>query len=297
MVGFGPTVWSSRRGETEYGVKAIPLGGYIRMIGMFPPDERRTPRGTRAPGAVAPSWRSRRAGRRAEVASGRRRPALLPAVRAKRLIMMFGGPFMNLSSRSSCSASSSPASASPVTTDGRSQRQRVRPAGDQAAAASCRPSDPAAPADAAGLRAGDDRLASTARPSRPGPRSQTDPGRHRATPVHVVVRRDGRRRRSRSRPSTQRHRDRRERQAVTTPTARRRPTSAGFLGRPPTTRCERQSADRSCRRVGRPSRRPSGVVAAPSPQKLVGVVAGRLRGGRARPERPDQRRRRRPGRR
>src|SRR5512138_3881438 len=37
MVGFGPTVWSTRRGETEYGVKAIPLGGYIRMIGMFPP--------------------------------------------------------------------------------------------------------------------------------------------------------------------------------------------------------------------------------------------------------------------
>ena len=37
MVGFGPTLWSHGRGETEYGVKAIPLGGYIRMIGMFPP--------------------------------------------------------------------------------------------------------------------------------------------------------------------------------------------------------------------------------------------------------------------
>jgi membrane-associated protease RseP (regulator of RpoE activity) len=37
MVGFGPTVWSTRRGETEYGIKAIPLGGYVRMIGMFPP--------------------------------------------------------------------------------------------------------------------------------------------------------------------------------------------------------------------------------------------------------------------
>jgi membrane-associated protease RseP (regulator of RpoE activity) len=30
MVGFGPTVWSRQRGETEYGLKAIPLGGYIR---------------------------------------------------------------------------------------------------------------------------------------------------------------------------------------------------------------------------------------------------------------------------
>ena len=34
MVGFGPTLWSRRRGETEYGVKAIPLGGYISMAGM-----------------------------------------------------------------------------------------------------------------------------------------------------------------------------------------------------------------------------------------------------------------------
>ena len=41
MVGFGPTVWSRRRGETEYGFKAIPLGGYIRMVGMFPPQRNR----------------------------------------------------------------------------------------------------------------------------------------------------------------------------------------------------------------------------------------------------------------
>jgi len=37
MIGFGPTLWSRRFGETEYGVKAIPLGGFISMAGMFPP--------------------------------------------------------------------------------------------------------------------------------------------------------------------------------------------------------------------------------------------------------------------
>ncbi|HET7387274.1 MAG TPA: site-2 protease family protein [Nocardioidaceae bacterium] len=37
FVGFGRTVWSTRRGETEYGVKAVPLGGYVKMIGMLPP--------------------------------------------------------------------------------------------------------------------------------------------------------------------------------------------------------------------------------------------------------------------
>ncbi|MGY1902780.1 M50 family metallopeptidase [Modestobacter sp. SYSU DS0903] len=39
FVGFGPTVWSRRRGETEFGIKAVPLGGYIRIVGMIPPAE------------------------------------------------------------------------------------------------------------------------------------------------------------------------------------------------------------------------------------------------------------------
>ena len=56
MIGFGPTVWSRRRGETEYGLKAIPLGGYIRMIGMFPPKPGMpTPRQLRARPAPAGS--------------------------------------------------------------------------------------------------------------------------------------------------------------------------------------------------------------------------------------------------
>lgn len=36
---FGPTIWSFRRGETEYGVKAIPLGGYVKISGMNPEEE------------------------------------------------------------------------------------------------------------------------------------------------------------------------------------------------------------------------------------------------------------------
>src|SRR6266849_4142505 len=34
FVGFGPRIWSTRRGETEYGVKALPLGGYVKIAGM-----------------------------------------------------------------------------------------------------------------------------------------------------------------------------------------------------------------------------------------------------------------------
>jgi membrane-associated protease RseP (regulator of RpoE activity) len=56
FVGFGPRLWSVRRGETEYGVKALPFGGYCRIIGMNnleqvdPVDEPRTYR-------QAPLWR------------------------------------------------------------------------------------------------------------------------------------------------------------------------------------------------------------------------------------------------
>lgn len=38
FIGFGPTVWSKKVGETEYGVKAIPLGGYVKIVGMLPPE-------------------------------------------------------------------------------------------------------------------------------------------------------------------------------------------------------------------------------------------------------------------
>ena len=34
FVGFGPTLWSTHRGETEYGVKAIPAGGFVKIVGM-----------------------------------------------------------------------------------------------------------------------------------------------------------------------------------------------------------------------------------------------------------------------
>lgn len=43
FLGFGPTVWSTRRGETEYGVKALPLGGFVRIVGMSDDDLRQPP--------------------------------------------------------------------------------------------------------------------------------------------------------------------------------------------------------------------------------------------------------------
>jgi membrane-associated protease RseP (regulator of RpoE activity) len=66
FVGFGPRLWSIRKGETEYGVKALPIGGYVKILGMHnldpiedPADEPRTyrqqPFGRRLSVAVAGS--------------------------------------------------------------------------------------------------------------------------------------------------------------------------------------------------------------------------------------------------
>lgn len=48
FIGFGRTIWSRRRGETEYGVKAIPLGGYVKLVGMLPPAPHQDPEKVRA---------------------------------------------------------------------------------------------------------------------------------------------------------------------------------------------------------------------------------------------------------
>jgi membrane-associated protease RseP (regulator of RpoE activity) len=98
MVGFGPTVWSRRRGETEYGVKAVPLGGYIRMIGMFPP------RPGDAPGTVRASSTGRfsqlvdeaRAASLEEVRPGDEHRVFYKLSVPKKVTVMLGGPVMNL---------------------------------------------------------------------------------------------------------------------------------------------------------------------------------------------------------
>ncbi|MER5428691.1 site-2 protease family protein [Streptomyces sp. NPDC002588] len=95
MVGFGPTIWSRKRGDTEYGVKAIPLGGYIRMIGMFPPGEdgRITARSTSP-------WRGMiedaRSAAFEELQPGDETRMFYTRKPWKRVIVMFAGPFMNL---------------------------------------------------------------------------------------------------------------------------------------------------------------------------------------------------------
>src|SRR5919197_496798 len=58
FIGFGPTLFSFRRGETEYGLKAIPAGGFVKIIGMTPLEEEadgRTPAGPHSGWSPPPS--------------------------------------------------------------------------------------------------------------------------------------------------------------------------------------------------------------------------------------------------
>lgn len=93
MVGFGPTLWSRTRGETEYGLKAIPLGGYVRLVGMYPP----APPGTvpRA-GRIAQLVQDTREISAEEIFPGQEHRAMYNLSAPKKIVVMFAGPFMNL---------------------------------------------------------------------------------------------------------------------------------------------------------------------------------------------------------
>lgn len=92
FVGFGKTLWSRKKGETEYGVKAIPLGGYVRLVGMYPPEKHsEKPKG----------WLTRFADQARSYEYDEIKPEddgrlLYQKPVWQKLIVMFGGPAMNL---------------------------------------------------------------------------------------------------------------------------------------------------------------------------------------------------------
>jgi membrane-associated protease RseP (regulator of RpoE activity) len=193
MVGFGPTIWSRKKGETEYGFKAIPLGGYIRMIGMFPPGEdgRITARSTSP-------WRSMiedaRSAAYEELQPGDETRLFYTRKPWKRVIVMFAGPFMNLvlavalflgvfmgfgvNTRTTVIGQVSDCVISQADT---SKRNPDNP---------CTAHDPVAPAKTAGFRAGDEFVSFNGRPVKDWAQLSEDI-RTGAGPATIVVLRHG----------------------------------------------------------------------------------------------------------
>ncbi|MEU3262897.1 M50 family metallopeptidase [Streptomyces bacillaris] len=153
MVGFGPTLWSKQKGDTEYGIKAIPAGGYIRMIGMFPPgaDGRLEARSTSP-------WRGMiedaRSAAYEELEPGDEKRLFYTRKPWKRVIVMFAGPFMNLILAVAIFMG--------VAMTFGFQTQTTEVAGVQQCVIAqsekrdtCKDTDPVSPAKAAGLKEGD----------------------------------------------------------------------------------------------------------------------------------------------
>ncbi|MEU9145086.1 site-2 protease family protein [Streptomyces sp. NPDC048349] len=162
MVGFGPTIWSRRKGETEYGIKAIPMGGYIRMIGMFPPGEdgKVTARSTSPFRSMIEDARS---AAYEELQPGDESRLFYTRKPWKRVIVMFAGPFMNLVLAVAIFLTTL------MTFGLNTQTTTVATVSDCVIQQSekrdkCAPGDPAAPAKAAGLKAGDKIIAFNGRP-------------------------------------------------------------------------------------------------------------------------------------
>ncbi|MFF0381989.1 M50 family metallopeptidase [Streptomyces sp. NPDC004286] len=153
MVGFGPTIWSRHKGETEYGIKAVPLGGYIRMIGMFPPDD-----AGRVSARSTSPWRGMIEDARSqayeELRPGDETRMFYTRKPWKRVIVMFAGPFMNLilavglflSVLMGFGIQQETNTVSSVSACVIAQNQNRD---------DCKKSDPASPAAAAGIKAGD----------------------------------------------------------------------------------------------------------------------------------------------
>lgn len=93
MVGFGPTLWSRQKGETEYGIKGIPLGGYVRLVGMFPPAPENARRSDSFFGRIVADARDAST---EEIHPGEEHRAFYHLSTPKKLVVMLGGPVMNL---------------------------------------------------------------------------------------------------------------------------------------------------------------------------------------------------------
>jgi membrane-associated protease RseP (regulator of RpoE activity) len=140
FVGFGPTLFSFRRGETEYGVKAVPLGGFVKIVGMTPQDDDVEPGDEKRAMWRFPVWK-----RTIVMSAGSVTHFILAFVALWVLFAFVGVP-------DGSKVSSAPAKVGGITScvnDFKVDPQTKQPAECRAG------TDPASPASLAGLKAGD----------------------------------------------------------------------------------------------------------------------------------------------
>ncbi|MFE2302996.1 M50 family metallopeptidase [Streptomyces sp. NPDC059445] len=189
MVGFGPTIWSRKKGDTEYGIKAVPLGGYIRMIGMFPPgpDGRIEARSTSPFRGMIEDARSAAF---EELQPGDDTRLFYTRKPWKRVIVMFAGPFMNLILAVAIflGVMMTFGVQTQTTTVGKVSDCVIQQSENRT---KCAKDDQAAPAKAAGLRGGDKIVAFDGKPVDDWAALQSDIRANPGKDVTITVERNG----------------------------------------------------------------------------------------------------------
>jgi len=150
FVGFGPTLWSRHGKETEYGIKAIPLGGYVKLVGMIPPEEAVKP--VRSRGRVGRIIADARDASVDEVRDGEDFRAFYHLTWWRKVIIMFGGPFVNLVLAIAIFTTVLVGIGTPTATTTVDAVATCVPAAGQV---ECAAGDPPSPASEVGLQAGD----------------------------------------------------------------------------------------------------------------------------------------------
>ena len=143
FAGFGPTLWSFRRGETEYGVKAIPAGGFVKILGMTPLEDKLAPEDEHRAFWRKPVWQ-----RTIVLVAGSATHFLLA-------VLIFFGMAFTTGLPNPALATFEAVDAAPVVGE---VSECVIPGydlTDEGAFRDCAAEDPAGPAKAAGLRPGD----------------------------------------------------------------------------------------------------------------------------------------------
>jgi membrane-associated protease RseP (regulator of RpoE activity) len=156
FIGFGNTLWSFRRGETEYGVKSVPLGGYVKLVCMLPPaqgDPEGRPRQATT-GMFSQLISDAREAEAEHVRPGDEERLFYRLPVWKKVVVMSGGPLVNIGIAFVLFAGlfGLYGTLEPTTTVGAVSRCVVSQA---EAERDCTAADPAAPAAEAGLLPGD----------------------------------------------------------------------------------------------------------------------------------------------
>ena len=158
FVGFGRTIWSVKRGETEYGIKAIPAGGFVRIIGMMPPAKGQDPTKVRKAntGPIQSMVENARSAEYETIEPSDEGRLFYQKVWWKKLIVMASGPLVNVVIAFVLfgglfmlyGANVAQTTVATVT-------DCVIPASQASADRKCRPGDKESPAKSAGFQVGD----------------------------------------------------------------------------------------------------------------------------------------------